>query len=98
MRLPNRLPYEILVITSLMITGCSNAAGMSEDHISDIASDAADSAIDDSEKIGALETKLAEAEAKAEDLEIRLSTAEQQVAEIDSVQRRITELESRLSM
>lgn len=98
MKLPNRLPYEALIAASLMLGSCTPGSSLSEDQITDLASEAADSAIDDSEKIAALESRLTEAEAKAEDLEGRLSMAEQKVAEIDGLQSRISDLESRLGM
>lgn len=98
MKLSKRLSYEILFAASLVLGSCTPGRGLTEDRITDLATEAADSAIDDSEKIRALESKLTEAEAKAEDLEGRLSMAEQEVAEIYRLRSRISDLESRLNM
>jgi hypothetical protein len=64
MKLPKRLPYELVIVAGLLLGSCSGDGPRlrSHDEIEDIASDVAYDAIADSERIGALEGRIEELE------------------------------------
>ena len=66
MKLPKRLPYELVVIAGLLLGSCSGDGPRlrSHDEIEDIASDVAYDAIADSDRINALESRIAEMESR----------------------------------
>lgn len=66
MRIPKRLPYEMIIVAGLLLGSCSGdgKALRSHDEIEEIADDVAIDAIADSTRIDELESRIAEIEGR----------------------------------